>query len=55
MNKTEEIARELGCCKLTLEVLEGNTVAQNAYRSLGYASYELDAAMGKAMFWQKYL
>ncbi|TVV42587.1 GNAT family N-acetyltransferase [Thalassolituus sp. C2-1] len=55
MNKTEEIARELGCCKLTLEVLEGNKVAQNAYRSLGYASYELDAAMGKAMFWQKYL
>ncbi|WP_225692246.1 GNAT family N-acetyltransferase [Thalassolituus sp. ST750PaO-4] len=55
MNKTEEIARELGCCKLTLEVLEGNKVAKNAYRSLGYASYELDAAMGKAMFWQKYL
>jgi ribosomal protein S18 acetylase RimI-like enzyme len=53
--KVEEIARQRGCCKLTLEVLEGNTVAQNAYRKVGFAGYELDPAMGKAMFWQKAL
>jgi GNAT superfamily N-acetyltransferase len=53
--KAEEIALELGCCKLTLEVLEGNHVAQAAYRSVGFAGYELDPAMGKAMFWQKKL
>ena len=53
--KVEEIARQRGCCKLTLEVLEGNTIAQNAYRKLGFAGYELDPVMGKAMFWQKAL
>ena len=51
--KVEEIAQEKGCCKITLEVLEGNTVAQNAYKKFGFAGYELDAAMGKALFWEK--
>lgn len=53
--KVEEIARQRGCCKMTLEVLEGNEVAQGAYRKLGFAGYELDPLMGKAMFWQKTL
>lgn len=53
--KAEEIATSLGCCKLTLEVLEGNTVAQAAYKASGFAAYELDPSMGKAMFWQKKL
>jgi GNAT superfamily N-acetyltransferase len=53
MQAAEELARELGCCKLTLEVLEGNSKAQAAYQSLGYAGYELDPSMGKALFWQK--
>ena len=51
----EAIARQRGCCKMTLEVLEGNAPAQAAYRKLGYGAYELDPAMGKAMFWQKAL
>jgi ribosomal protein S18 acetylase RimI-like enzyme len=55
LSKVEEIARQRGCCKLTLEVLEGNTVAQGAYLKQGFAGYELDPAMGKAMFWQKTL
>lgn len=55
MEAAEELARELGCCKLTLEVLEGNTKAQAAYKSLGYAGYELKPEMGKALFWQKKL
>ena len=55
MQAAEELARELGCCKLTLEVLEGNSKARAAYESLGYAGYELDPRMGKALFWQKTL
>lgn len=53
--KAEETALRLGCCKLTLEVLEGNAVAQAAYKACGFAGYELDPRMGKAMFWQKKL
>ena len=53
--KAEEIAVHIGCCKLTLEVLEGNAVAQAAYRACGYAGYELNPKMGKALFWQKKL
>ena len=50
-----KIAVRIGCCKLTLEVLEGNAIAQAAYKACGYAGYELDPKMGKAMFWQKKL
>lgn len=53
--KAEEMAQALGCCKMTLEVLEGNTVAQAAYRAFGFNSYELDPEMGRAMFWEKKL
>ncbi|MDD2724651.1 MAG: GNAT family N-acetyltransferase [Methylovulum sp.] len=53
--KAEETAINLGCCKLTLEVLEGNTVAQRVYRDCGFDAYELHPKMGKAMFWQKKL
>ncbi len=53
MEKVEDIARSLGCCKITLEVLEGNTVAQAAYKACGFAGYELDPKMGRALFWQK--
>lgn len=51
----EAMAVRLGCCKLTLEVLEGNTIAQAAYRSLGFAGYQLDPSLGKALFWEKKL
>ncbi|MDO9235509.1 MAG: GNAT family N-acetyltransferase [Aquabacterium sp.] len=53
--KAEEIAQSLGCCKLTLEVLEGNKAAQSAYKLSGFAGYELNPQMGKALFWQKKL
>lgn len=55
MQTVEDVARERGCCKLTLEVLEGNGAAQDSYRRSGFAGYELDPAMGKALFWQKFL
>ncbi|PSB50953.1 GNAT family N-acetyltransferase [Chamaesiphon polymorphus] len=51
----EQIAIDLGCCKLTLEVLEHNYIAQKAYRSFGFDGYALDPKMGKALFWEKKL
>ncbi len=53
--RAEEIAASLGCCKLTLEVLEGNVIAQSAYLSCGYSGYQLNPSAGKALFWQKKL
>ncbi|MDH5786175.1 MAG: GNAT family N-acetyltransferase [Chromatiales bacterium] len=55
MAKVEEIARERGCCKLTLEVLSNNHVAQAAYRKFGFGVYELDPEVGGAVFWEKAL
>ena len=55
LQKAEAIAVSLGCCKLTLEVLEGNKLAQAAYIANGFAGYQLDPEMGRAMFWQKKL
>jgi GNAT superfamily N-acetyltransferase len=55
LKKAEEIGKDLGCCKLTLEVLEGNKLAQAAYIANGFAGYQLDPVMGRAMFWQKKL
>ena len=53
--KVEEVAQERGCCKITLEVLEGNQVARNCYKRFGFSGYELDPLMGQALFWQKKL
>jgi len=55
LKQIEQIARERGCCKLTLEVLEKNHVARGAYEKAGFCSYELDPKAGKAMFWEKHL
>lgn len=55
LEQVSMIAKDKGCCKITLEVLEGNHVAQQAYCKHGFAGYELDPKMGKAMFWQKAL
>lgn len=53
LTKVEEIAKDKGCCKLTLEVLEGNAVARNAYIKYGFERYELNPEIGKAQFWEK--
>ena len=55
LQKAEAIAVTLGCCKLTLEVLEGNKLAQAAYIANGFEGYQLDPEMGRALFWQKKL
>jgi ribosomal protein S18 acetylase RimI-like enzyme len=51
----DKLARERGACKLTLEVLAGNTGALKLYGRIGFASYQLDPAMGHAQFLQKWL
>jgi len=53
LTKVEEKAKSKGCCKITLEVLEGNKIARNSYVKFGFDGYELDPKMGKALFWQK--
>jgi len=55
MDCLEKIARERGCCKITLEVLESNHTAKALYRKCGFSDYKLAAATGNALFWQKYL
>lgn len=51
----EQIARERGACKLTLEVLQGNRSAIRLYERAGFAAYQLDPALGHAQFLQKWL
>jgi ribosomal protein S18 acetylase RimI-like enzyme len=51
----EQIAVQRGACKLTLEVLSGNRSAIKLYERIGFAGYQLDPAMGSAMFLQKWL
>lgn len=53
--QVEALARERGACKLTLEVLQGNTSARNVYQRLGFTDYQLDPAMGHAQFLHKWL
>ena len=51
----EQRAVELGCCKLTLEVLSNNTRAIASYRQAGFVPYVLDPAAGHALLMQKYV
>jgi ribosomal protein S18 acetylase RimI-like enzyme len=55
MAEVERIALERGCCKLTLEVLSGNTAAQALYSKLGFGGYKLGETSGAAQFLQKKL
>lgn len=55
LHKVEEIARQRGCCKITLEVLEGNAVAQGSYRKFGFDDTALDPEHGRMLFWSKTL
>ncbi len=51
----EQRARQLNCCKLTLEVLSNNLRAMASYQQAGFVPYELDPAAGQALLMQKYL
>ncbi|MFM2304779.1 MAG: hypothetical protein RLZZ135_2191 [Cyanobacteriota bacterium] len=54
-DRAEQIAREIGCCKLTLEVLAGNKIAKSAYTNFGFVGFQLDPHLGEALFLQKKL
>ena len=51
----ESLARERGCCKLTLEVLSGNQRALRSYERFGFAPYVLNPGEGHALMMQKWL
>ena len=51
----EVLARERGACKLTLEVLSGNSGAVKLYERVGFGNYALGSTMGTANFMQKWL
>jgi len=51
----ETEARALGCCKLTLEVQEGNHTARALYQSYGFEGGQYDPAAGGVLFRQKKL
>ncbi len=53
LEQVEALARERRCCKLTLEVLEGNLGARRTYAAFGFVGYELGSSTGKAQFWEK--
>lgn len=50
MESVANFAKSSDCCKLTLEVLSGNTTAINAYKKFGFAFYQLDEKAGSALF-----
>ena len=55
LTRIEQIAVQRGCCKITLEVLEGNKAAHALYTDVGFAGYQLDPALGGALMMQKKL
>jgi GNAT superfamily N-acetyltransferase len=54
MSAVEAKARELGCCKVTLEVLEGNP-ARQIYEASGYVSLDYGNGAGRSLFLTKVL
>lgn len=55
LTSLEALARQRGCCKLTLEVLEGNLAARNHYLDFGFVDYQLSPQYGSARFMEKAL
>ena len=53
LGHAERLARELGCCKMTLEVLSENTVARRSYVRAGFQPYVLDPNAGHALLMVK--
>ncbi len=51
----ERKARDLGCCKVTLEVLENNRRALKLYAAAGFARATYTAEAGGALFFSKKL
>ncbi len=52
LSAVEVKARELGCCKITLEVLENNP-ARQIYEATGYGTLDYGNGAGRALFLAK--
>ena len=50
LHEAAVIAKRKDCCKMTLEVLEGNEAAMKSYTKFGFVNYQLDPEFGKAVF-----
>ena len=50
LQAAKQKAEQLGCCKVTLEVLSNNKTAIAAYENFGFKLYQLDEAAGTAQF-----
>ena len=55
LQRAEERARELGCCKLTLEVLEHNERGRRLYAKMGFQQAVYRPEDGGALFYAKKL
>jgi len=55
LQSVEQKARELGCCKITLEVQEGNARARHVYESQGFAQALYGDENGGSLFYSKSL
>ncbi|MGV3722771.1 MAG: GNAT family N-acetyltransferase, partial [Actinomycetota bacterium] len=53
LTAVEQKARDLDCCKLTLEVQENNQRARGLYQSFGFAQSEYQSHAGGALFFTK--
>jgi ribosomal protein S18 acetylase RimI-like enzyme len=53
LEAVEAKARELGCCKLTLEVMDKNHQAIRMYQAAGFERYSLQGEAGAAIFMSK--
>ena len=53
MEEVEQKARDLGCCKLTLEVQENNHRAKHVYEAAGFAQAEYVETAGGSLFLSK--
>jgi len=53
LEAVEAKARELGCCKLTLEVMDKNHQAVRMYQAAGFERYSLQREAGAAIFMSK--
>jgi len=53
LEAVEAKARELGCCKLTLEVMDKNHQAVRMYQAAGFERYSLQKEAGAAIFMSK--
>jgi len=53
LERVEAKARELNCCRITLEVREDNRVARSLYRKVGFDRVMVGAEHVPMEFWHK--